>query len=118
MSLLRDIQNDLAMTGTDITTVLRKAKILGARLKNEAFDQWVTRELNGYSDKEPLPSYRILAINAKAYLIFGWQHLKSAPVMASMIPERFRDWATTAYLRDPISRYAALVDRTNVDAEL
>lgn len=32
MSLLRDIQNDLASAENDVTTVLRKCKILAARL--------------------------------------------------------------------------------------
>lgn len=109
MSLLREIQNDLATAGGDAIIVLRKARILAARLKNKDFEEWIQRELNGYPDKTTLPSYRIVPVNAKAHLVIGWQQLTSAPVMASLIPERFREWATTAYLSDPISQYASLV---------
>jgi hypothetical protein len=115
MSLLREIQNDLATAGGDVIIVLRKARILAARLKNKDFEQWIQRELNGYPDKATLPSYRIVPINAKAHLVIGWQQLPSAPVMATLIPERFREWATTAYLSDPISQYASLVKDAGVN---
>ena len=47
MSLLRDIQNDLSGPSGDITTVLRKCKILAARLGSDEFSRWVDWELNG-----------------------------------------------------------------------
>ncbi|MGD0010467.1 MAG: hypothetical protein ABSE93_18215 [Terriglobia bacterium] len=109
MSLLREIENDLATAGGDITIVLRKARILAARLKNKGFEEWIHRELNGYPDKAALPSYRILEVNSKAHLLFGWQQVPAAPVMARLIPERLRHWATTAYLLEGISQYASLV---------
>lgn len=115
MSLLREIQNDLATAGGDVIIVLRKARILAARLKNKDFEEWIQRELNGYPDKASLPSYRIVPVHAKAHLLIGWQQLTSAPVMASLIPERFREWATTAYLSDPISEYASLVSDSNTE---
>lgn len=119
MSLLREIEGDLSVAGGDVTTVLRKARILAARLNNKGFDEWVHSELNGYAkEKTVLPSYRILNVHAKAHLVFGYQQWREAPIMVSLIPERFRHWATTAYLFDSISQYASLVDSSDKDAIL
>jgi hypothetical protein len=110
MSLLREIQNAaIDPQVVEITFVLRKARVLAARLKNTEFEEWVERELNGYPDKPSLPSYRILRVESKAHLIIGWQQFTSATIMPSLIPEQFREWATTAYLTRPISEYSSLV---------
>ena len=109
MTLLREIQQAAVDPNVDITTVLRKARILAARLKNAEFEEWVERELNGYPDKAGLPAYRILGIESRAHLIIGWQQLTRAPVMPSRIPEQFRHWATTAHLSRSITEYASLV---------
>lgn len=60
MTLLREIQAAATDGTVEISTVLRKAKILASRLKNREFGQWVDCELNGYSDVADLPPYRIL----------------------------------------------------------
>src|ERR1022692_921276 len=109
MTLLREIQQAAVDPNVDITTVLRKARILAARLKNAEFEEWVERELNGYPDKAGLPAYRILGIESRAHLIIGWQQLTRATVMPSRIPEQFRHWATTAHLSRSITEYASLV---------
>jgi hypothetical protein len=46
MSLLREIQNDLSRTEVDVPIVLRKCKILAARLGSKEFSQWIEWELN------------------------------------------------------------------------
>jgi hypothetical protein len=62
MTLLREIQLAATDGSTDISTVLRKVKILAARLHNVEFIEWVNRELNGYTGVEvaDLPPYRII----------------------------------------------------------
>ena len=48
MTLLRQIQAAAIDSGkTEITTVLRMAKVLSARLGNVEFGEWVDSELNG-----------------------------------------------------------------------
>lgn len=58
MSLLREIQNDLANPGGDVTSVLRKCKILSARLGSDDLAAWVDLELDGYPEAQPTPEYR------------------------------------------------------------
>ena len=56
MSLLRDIQTDLASPGGDVASVLRKCKILAVRLRSEEFALWVKWELDGYPESQPTPN--------------------------------------------------------------
>lgn len=60
MSLLRDIQDLASSSSKDIelSTLLRKCKILATRLNHPGFKSWVENELNGYNDVSSLPSYR------------------------------------------------------------
>jgi hypothetical protein len=44
---------------SDLPTVLRKCKVLAAKLKNHDFEDWVHHELYGYP-KDAVPEYRIL----------------------------------------------------------
>jgi hypothetical protein len=109
MTLLREIQEAAIDPKIDIVTVLRKARLLAARLKNADFESWVLRELNGYPEDTELPPYRIKPVTSKANLVIGLTRLPHARVIPTLIPEKFRKWATTAYLRSSITEYASLV---------
>lgn len=111
MSLVREIMDGAIDSQIDISTVLRKCKVLAARLKSTEFAEWIDRELNGYPNKDTLPEYRVVHVSAKAHLVDQWgrTQLPNAGVMSSLIPENLRHWATTAYLMAPISAYASLL---------
>lgn len=118
MSLLRDIQNVAVDSTTDISTLLRKCKILAARLRNTEFIEWVDSELNGYEKVESLPVYRILDVESQGHFAgsFG-RTLNNAPIPPSCLPKEFRDQITKSYLMAPISAYSSLIDnkdRNNV----
>jgi hypothetical protein len=113
MTLLRQLQDDAVNSQVDMTTLFRKARVLAARLKNPEFEQWIKHEMDGYPEEANLPAYRILRVDSKAYLIIGWMQIPSAAVMASQIPEEFRDYATTCYLHGPVSELTALVANRN-----
>src|SRR5665213_2227657 len=68
MTLLREIQAAATDPTVDVSTLLRKAKILAARLKNPEFEAWVDNELNGYEDRKAVPLYRVLYSSPKATL--------------------------------------------------
>jgi hypothetical protein len=110
MSLLRDIQNSAVDSSTDVATLLRKCKILAARLGNTKFKEWVDFELNGYPSKEQLPIYRIL--NTKSFGTFCGSFgsgANNAPIPPSCLPKEFREYVTTSYLAAPISSYVELL---------
>jgi hypothetical protein len=65
MSLIEDIQAASISETSDVSALLRKCKLLAARLDAKQLAEWVDRELSGYPEDAILPSYRI--INAKSY---------------------------------------------------
>ena len=117
MSLLREIQEAAIDANVDISVLLRKCKVLAAKLGNQDFKLWVDYELNGYPSKNELPEYRILHVESYGnFLGIGWSQYKNAPIPPSCIPEDTREFVSTQYLTDPISHFASLVsDKTGAE---
>ena len=104
MSLLRDIQADLARESGDVTTVLRKCKILAARLGSIEFANWVDWELDGYPSSQEIPAYRRLTtIYYAAFMDVAWRVPKQA-VPLQIIPEEFRESYTYIPFTDGIAK--------------
>jgi len=109
MSLLREIQSDAVDTNVDISVVLRKCKVLAARLGNKEFKLWVEHELNGYPSKDDLPEYRVLHVQSRGHFSGMFQSsMKNAVIPPSTIPKEFHYLINTEYLMQPISFYASL----------
>ncbi|MGE5647120.1 MAG: hypothetical protein ACM336_15160 [Acidobacteriota bacterium] len=109
MTLLREIQAAATDSSIEISTVLRKAKMLAARLRNPEFEAWVDRELNGYDpDGEDVPPYREIHGVVQGTLSDGYRLWNNVPIMTSFLPEKFRAWGGSGYLRQPISEIAAM----------
>ena len=109
MSLLRDIQDAAINSEIDISTVLRKCKVLAVRLGNENFKNWVDQELNGYNNIDNLPDYRILSVDSKGYFSGGSHRVNNANIPLIFIPEQFRELLSNAYCVQPISEYESLL---------
>lgn len=58
MSLLREIQDGATDSTGRLADLLRKTKILSARLGSPQLAEWVDKELNGYAREDTLPNYR------------------------------------------------------------
>lgn len=116
MSLLSEIQEAAINTGVDITTLLRKCKVLASRLGNVDFKSWVDYELEGYPSIDILPAYRILKVESYGnFSNIAWKR-NNAIIPPSCIPEEYRDLVTTEYMVRPISYYASLVgDKKGVE---
>jgi hypothetical protein len=110
MTLLRDIQNSAIDSNAKLSDLLRKCKVLAARLKNEEFKKWVDAELNGYSSIDDLPNYRVVDASARGHLAGPFQaEMRNITIPASCLPEKLRDWAKRSYLIEPISSLEDLV---------
>lgn len=104
MTLLRQIQNDLANANSDILNVLRKCKILAARLNSPELTQWVDYELDGFPDAQPLPEYRRLGITYYAsFMNLAWRRLRE-PVPMQLVPEEHRDSFRFVEFREGIAK--------------
>lgn len=78
----------------DLSSLLRKCRILAQRLGNNDLKSWVIKELDGYDPKDPLPDYRILSqalILADYFGAFGSQ-LRNVRMPITAIPEEIRDF--------------------------
>jgi hypothetical protein len=59
MTLLEDIQSSAIDGKSDLATILRKCKLLAARLGSQPLEDWVLWESNGYPNGVTVPDYRI-----------------------------------------------------------
>lgn len=109
MSLLRQIQDAAIDSSIDLPTLLRKCKVLAARLGNDDFKRWIENELSGYDSKDDLPEYRILNVNSKGHFggPFG-SGIRYADIPLSCMPENFRENLAHSYLMQPIAAIASL----------
>jgi hypothetical protein len=96
MNLIQKLQNDIIDPKTNLSSILREAKVLASVLKNEEFKKWVNNELNGYQDNmRDIPDYRRLYTQSFGFFAgpFGGS-LKNAPIPSLSLPEKFREFST------------------------
>jgi hypothetical protein len=115
MSLLREIQNDAIDSNTGLADLLRKCKVLAARLGSPEFKQWVENELSGYADVESLPDYRVLQVNSKGHFFGPFNSkLLNADIPLLCIPKEFHENLSHSYLTQPVASMESLIrDSTN-----
>lgn len=110
MSLLREIQSAAIDSNTDLASLLRKCKVLAARLGSNEFKAWVDKELSGYKSVDGLPDYRILHVHSKGHFAgpFG-SSISNADIPMVCIPEGFRERMSRSYMTEPVASMEALV---------
>lgn len=114
MSLLREIQTDAVDSKCKVSDLLRKCKILAARLGNDDFKIWVDSELNGYKLSDSIPSYRVYNnVLSKGHFsgAFG-SGLRNADIPSNCFPKEFRKDLTTVSLVAPIAEIESLVQKS------
>ncbi|EGG92841.1 Abort lactococcal phage infection AbiTii [gamma proteobacterium IMCC1989] len=113
MSLLREIQDSAVDSNTGIPVLLRKCKLLAARLGNKEFKKWIENELNGYDDNN-LPDYRILKVMSKGHFsgAFGRQ-LRNADIPLNCIDSEFREAFQYSYLRQSAAEIESLIENAS-----
>lgn len=110
MTLLEDIQNSAIDRNSDLGTVLRKCKLLAARLGSQQLEDWLLLESNGYPGEADLPSYRIWPILIKGNFSGPFSSGASNVEIPSIaIPEQFRERFYRYECRESITRIETLV---------
>ena len=115
MSLLRDIQSATTNPSFKLADILRKAKILAARLEHQPFKDWIEKELNGYNSSDNIPPYRILTnLNSRGDFCgsFG-SALKKAPIPLLNLPKEFYERLTQAYIVEGVGAIENTVEQAN-----
>ena len=111
MSLLRDVEEAAISAEVPLSVVLRKCRVLAARLGHKPLDDWVTWELDGYPNDDVLPPYRkhgtLVQGHLSGYLGAQYNNLK---IPQTAVPEEHREWLFNARFREGVAHYEALVE--------
>jgi hypothetical protein len=90
--------------------------VLGARLGDADFKEWVESELNGYKSKDALPEYRVLGVTSKGHFYGPFQSgIRNADIPLLCTPKELRAGLDRSYLMEPVGALEALVAVTNSD---
>src|SRR5260370_18982490 len=106
-SVLLDKIIELA-TDTDkpLSTLLRQCVVLGHELKNDSLKTWANQELNGYTDTNKVPEYRIMNAGAQGIFNAGYAFPSITRSIPAMGMEKEHRWAAeTVHLAEPVSAY-------------
>lgn len=77
--MIKELIKDLVYENIDLSQGLTRAKLIAYKLNNTQFKDWLTTELNGYSDqKDDLPKYRKIPCQlfAELFVPFGGSRIK------------------------------------------
>ena len=113
MTLLQEIQ-DAAIGNDSLSQLLRKCRVLAARLNNEPLAAWAEQELNGYSGDIALPDYRTAGVEARGNFSGMFQsQIKNGPIPPIVIDEKHRNALFTVELRSGVGVYEDLMSKGN-----
>lgn len=91
MSILKEIQTAAVDGKSDLGMLLRKCKVLAARLDSELLENWLLWESNGYPEDVEVPDYRVWELQLKGHFFgpFG-SGIQNAPIPLVCVPEEAR----------------------------
>lgn len=113
MSLLREIQSATTNPSFKLADILRKAKILAARLEHQPFKNWIEKELNGYDSDDTIPPYRILTdLQSRGNFSgsFG-SGAKNVPIPLLNIPKEFHEYFNQISVLEGVGAVESLVEQ-------
>jgi hypothetical protein len=87
MTLLEDIQNAAVDGKSDLGTLLRKCKLLAARLGSQPLEDWLVWESNGYPDDIAMPAYRVWPLELRGNFAGPGFSMNNVHVPLACIPE-------------------------------
>ena len=97
---------DLAVDNSGpLSVLLRNCLLLAHTLKNQRFQTWAEKELDGYDETDELPEYRRVRVIAKGHFLGLIAQINDQPLPASVLEPEHRHFATEALLMQPIAAY-------------
>lgn len=115
MTLLADIEAAAVDSTVPLPDLLRRCKVLAARLKHQEFASWIANELDGYGPDEPLPDYRRVK---GGYLVGDYvgpfSTLKGHAIPLSEVSHDLREALQEHRILDSVGTLANLLSRDDV----
>lgn len=114
MTLLRQIQEDAVSADMPLAHVLRRCRVLAARLESGPLEEWIRYESEGYPRKAELPEYRILKMRVLGHFVgsFGTS-VRNAEIPVSNIPEQIRKYCTEYQCRESVAAIESLLQKAS-----
>lgn len=113
MPLLEEIQTATVDAKSDLGTILRKCKLLAARLGNKPFQEWLTWEANGYPEDVGVPDYRVWSLSLKGHFAgWGGSGIQNAPIPLALIPEKVRKSYERYQCRQSVASIEAILAKS------
>ncbi|MGS1035952.1 AbiTii domain-containing protein [Burkholderia glumae] len=111
MALIEEIQAAAISEAGDISALLRKCKLLAARLDAKEFGEWVACELNGYPMDAILPPYRVVYARSYGDFVgpFGMRG-NGLQIPVAVLPEHLQQKWREIRMGEAISAYQSLLD--------
>lgn len=74
-SVILELQRDALNRNVPISDLLRKALIIAHKLGIKEFETWISKELNGYGDRDEVPQYRHIKGEIKVWnsVHYDWE---------------------------------------------
>lgn len=109
MDLVRDIVGILSDTRPNLENALIKTKVLLHRLGEKGYADWINKELNGYSNDDQVPAYRVIPSSVKITATDGFtRRWKDMPAALSHLDDDMRRSLERNELRQSISSLESL----------
>ena len=86
---IRDSAIDPALCG--LATLLRKCRVVAARLQNKFLGDWIRFESGGYPKDASVPDYRITTLGLKGMFEGNFRRMENAPIPPSFVPQWARE---------------------------
>jgi hypothetical protein len=116
VTILEEIQNSAVDSKSDLATLLRKCKVLAARLGSQPLEDWLVWESNGYPRDAPVPDYRIWSLEVFGHFSgpFG-SAIRNARIpiaLLKFISEEAKQSYVRYQSRDSIAAIEAILSKT------
>lgn len=115
MKLVKEIRDGVVDSNIELSTVLRKAKILASTLRNEEFKAWVANELDGYPEDSDVPQYREVASLLTGTFTGPFAIVKNHLIPLSAIPETLRKRAASIQIPNSVREIESLSNSKKID---
>ncbi|MEV4620217.1 hypothetical protein AB0J74_16110 [Asanoa sp. NPDC049573] len=117
MTLLAEVI-DGAAGPADVSTLLRKLKVVASRTRSTKLADWVAKELEGYKNEDILPEYRgpVETIVLGHFVGMGNRQAQNVPIPPSTFPSDMRE-SSLFMLRifHPVAQIADMAERDSVE---
>ena len=110
MKLVQEIIDILSTSDGKLSDALVKTKILLHKIGHKELVEWVNNELNGYSDMNNLPSYRLLPSQVLVNASNMAYRVSAHPIPLLHLDEKYRENLQTARMGQSLAVLEKLVD--------